>query len=416
MTKQNRKTLNGVNGIANSSSRVALSGSVSQQQGAFDRHPVTACNLRKKTRIAAWSVRTMNQPGKLECITREASRLKLDVLGLSEVRWKNSGKCTTNEHVMIYFGHKTEHKHGVGDLLSKQVAKSMMGFHALSDRILIVKIASKPFNIVIVQVYAPTSTRPEDTIEKFYNDLDAAYKICGSQEIKIVIGDLNVNVGTKQDPLLELVERYWLGSRNERGDMWVDWCMTHDHVIMNTWFQHHKTHLYTWKSPGDGVRNQIYYITINKKFRNSILQVKGYPGADGGSAHVPIVATLRMKLRILKQKKADDKLETQLLRTDDKYREQYQQRIANQLNDIDAIDQLEDPYNRFVSILTTSAQETLPKVYVKPKQKWMTNDILDKMDTRRKAKPNTDVYKQLDGKSKANVMQQRRECLLNNAI
>ena len=177
--------------------------------------------------------------------------------------------------------------------------------------------------------------------------------------------------------------------------MWVDWCMTHDPVILNTWFQHHKIHLYTWKSPGDGVRNQIDYITINQWFRNSFLQVKGYPGSDGGSDHVPIVATLRMKLRMLKQKKAGDKFETHLLRTDDKYREQYQQIIANQLNDIDAIDQLEDRYDRFVNILTTSAQETLPKVYVRPKQKWMTKDILDKIDTRRKAKPNTDVYKQL---------------------
>ena len=219
--------------------------------------------------------------------------------------------------------------------------------------------------------------------------------------MKIVMGDLNAKVGTEQDPLREVVGRYGLGSRNEHGDMWVDWCMTHDQVIMNTWFQHHKRYLYTWKSPGDGVRNQIDYITINKRFRNSILQVKGYPGADGGSDHVPVVATLRMKLRMLKQKKAGDKLETQLLRTDDKYREQYQQRIANQLNGIDAIDQLEDRYERFVSILTTSAQETLPKVYVKPKQKWMTKDILDKMDTRRKAKPNTDVYKQLDEEIKS---------------
>ena len=84
--------------------------------------------------------------------------------------------------------------------------------------------------------------------------------------------------------------------------------------------------------------------------------MKGYPGADGGSDYVPIVATLRMKLRMLKQKKTCDKLETRLLRTDDKYREQYQQRIANQLNGIDAIEQLEDRYDRFVSILTTSAQ------------------------------------------------------------
>ena len=66
--------------------------------------------------------------------------------------------------------------------MAKQVAKSMMGFHALSDRILIVKIASKQLNLVIVQVYAPTSTSPEDEIEKFYDDLDAAYEMCGSQE------------------------------------------------------------------------------------------------------------------------------------------------------------------------------------------------------------------------------------------
>ena len=403
MTTKNRKTLNGVNGTANLSSRVAPGGRVSRQQGTFDRQPVTACNIREKTRIATWNVRTMNQPGKLECITREASRLKLDVLGLSEVRWKNSGRCATEDHVMIYSGHMTEHKNGVGVLLSKQVAKSMMGYHALSDRVLIVKIASKPFNLVIVQVYAPTSASSDEDIEKFYDDLDAAYKLSGSQDTKIVMGDLNAKVGTEQDPLREVVGRHGLGSRNERGDMWVDWCMTHDQVITNTWFQHHKRHLYTWKSPGDGVRNQIDYITINKRFRNSILQVKGYPGADGGSDHVPIVATLRMKLRKLKQKKSGDKLETQLLRTDEKYREQYQQRIAKQLNDIYANDQLEERYDRFVSILSTSAQETLPKVDVKPKQKWMTKDILAKMDTRRKAKQNTDAYNQLDEEIK-------REC------
>ena len=72
----------------------------------------------------------------------------------------------------------------------------MMGFHAVSDRILIVKIDSKPFNLVIVRAYAPTSNSHEDEIKKFYNDLDAAYKLCGSQDMNIVMGDLNEKVGT----------------------------------------------------------------------------------------------------------------------------------------------------------------------------------------------------------------------------
>ena len=60
--------------------------------------------------------------------------------------------------MMGYSGHQKEHKNGVGVLLTKPVAKSMMGFHALFDRLLILKTASKPFNLVITQVYAPTST------------------------------------------------------------------------------------------------------------------------------------------------------------------------------------------------------------------------------------------------------------------
>ena len=135
-TKQLRP--NGVKGSGTSRN------SVSQQQGTFDRQPVTACNLREKTRIATWNVRTMYQSGNMcgnqfECIQIEASRLKIYILGLAEVRWTKSGKLTTDDHVMVYSGHQIEHTYGVGVLLTKQVAKPMVGFHALSDRILIMK-------------------------------------------------------------------------------------------------------------------------------------------------------------------------------------------------------------------------------------------------------------------------------------
>ena len=146
---------------------------------------------------------------------------------------------------------------GWGVLITKQVAKSMVGFHALSDRILIQKIASKPFKLVNIQVYAPTNTSSDEDIEQFYNDLDSAHKKAGSQDMTIVMGDLNVKVGNEQDPLLEVVGRHGLGSRNGHGDIWVDWCTTHDQVITNTWFQHHNRQLYTYKSPCDGARNQI---------------------------------------------------------------------------------------------------------------------------------------------------------------
>ena len=94
----------------------------------------------------------------------------------------------------------------------------MMGFHALYDRVFILKIASKPFNHVIIQVYAPTSS--DEDIEQFYNDLDSAHKKARSQDMTIVMGDLNAKVRNEQDPLLKVVGRHGLGSRNERGDIW----------------------------------------------------------------------------------------------------------------------------------------------------------------------------------------------------
>ena len=77
----------------------------------------------------------------------------------------------------------------------------------------------------------------------------------------IIMGDLNAK---EQDPLNVTVSPHSIGERNERGDLWTEWCSTHAQVILNTWFQHHRRHLYTWESPGDGTRNQIDYITINE--------------------------------------------------------------------------------------------------------------------------------------------------------
>ena len=71
----------------------------------------------------------------------------------------------------------------LGLLLSNVVAMSVIGFHGISDRIIIVKLFSKPFNLSILQVYAPTSASSEEEIEAFYNDLDDAYKQCDSQEM-----------------------------------------------------------------------------------------------------------------------------------------------------------------------------------------------------------------------------------------
>ena len=96
------------------------------------------------------------------------------------------------------------------------------------------KIHGKPFNLSIIQVYAPTSASSEEEIEDFNSDLEDAYNKCGNEDIVIIMDVLNAKVGGKQDPLQEIVGKHGLGERNNRGDLWVDWCATHEQVIMNT--------------------------------------------------------------------------------------------------------------------------------------------------------------------------------------
>ena len=160
---------------------------------------------------------------------------------------------------------------------------------------------------------------------------------------------------------------------------------------MNTWFQHHQRHLYTWKSPGDGARNHIDYITMNKMFRNAITQVKGYPGAACGSGHVPIVATMKVKLRTLKRKE-DVKLQLDLLTADNEYSRQYNQNVSERMTGINAIYDIEARYQHFRRTLTESAQQVLQEVERTASQEWMTAPILQRMEQRRLAKGNVALY------------------------
>ena len=250
--------------------------------------------------IGTWNVRTLYQPGKLENAWIEKERMKIDILGISEVRWKGCGEVQDERGLFIYSGGEN-HEKGVGVFLSKKVAKSLKGYWAISERVLVVKLQSKPFDMNIIQVYAPTADSDEEEIESFYDSIDKAMEQCKNHEVNILMGDFNAKVGEGRST--NVVGPYGLGQRNDRGEKLVNWCLENNQVILNTWFRHQKRRLWTWKSPGNRTKNQIDYITINEKFRNSVIQAKTRPGADIDSDHVPVIINMKIKLKIIKKAK-----------------------------------------------------------------------------------------------------------------
>ena len=122
---------------------------------------------------------------------------------------------------------------------------------------------------------------------------------------------------------------YDLSEKNEGGEKFINWCKSHNQMIANTWFIHHKRRRYTWKSPGDRVRNQIDCITINERFWNSITQCKTYPGADYDSDHIPVISNFTVKLKKLVKTGAVVKRDFASLYKDESVSEQYNIEVSN---------------------------------------------------------------------------------------
>ena len=121
-----------------------------------------------------------------------------------------------------------------------------------------VRFQGKPFNITVIQVYAPASNAEEAEGELFYEDLQDLLELTPKRDVLFFIGDWNAKVGSQETP--GLTGKFGLGMRNEAGQRLIGFCQENKLVIANTLFQQHKRRLYTWTSPGGEHRNQIDYI------------------------------------------------------------------------------------------------------------------------------------------------------------
>ena len=175
-----------------------------------------------------------------------------------------------------------------------------------------VKLQAKPFNINMIQVYAPTQDYDDENIEEFYEQIHLAVSYTKSSDIICIMGYLNAKVGNVTD--FNIIGNYGLGKQNERGQRLIEFCNENNMVIMNTWFQQPLRRLYTWKSPGDISRNQIDYIMINQTFRNCVKQARTYPGADLNSDHNPVTIKFKVKLKKIKRNQAQSQINYNLQR------------------------------------------------------------------------------------------------------
>ena len=109
-----------------------------------------------------------------------------------------------------------------------------------------VHFQGKPFNITIIQVYAPTRNAEETEIEQLYEDLQDLLELTPKKDVLFITGDLNAKVGSQEIP--GVTGKFGLGVQNDAGQRLTEFCQENTLVIANTLFQKHKGQLYTWTS------------------------------------------------------------------------------------------------------------------------------------------------------------------------
>ena len=120
-----------------------------------------------------------------------------------------------------------------------------------------VRFQGKQFNILVIQVYAPTTNAEEAEVEWFNEDLQDLPELTPKKDVLFIIGDRNAKVGSQEIP--GVTGKFGLGVQNEAGQRLTEFCQENSLVIANTLFQQHKRQLCTWTSPDGQYRNQIIF-------------------------------------------------------------------------------------------------------------------------------------------------------------
>ena len=131
-------------------------------------------------------------------------------------------------------------------MVNRRVQNAVLGCNLKNDRMISVRLQGKPFNITVIQVYAPTSNAEEAEIEWFYKDLQDLLELTSKKDVLFILGDWNAKVGSQETP--GVTGKFSLGIQNEVGQRLIEFCQENALVIANTLFRQHKRRHYTWTS------------------------------------------------------------------------------------------------------------------------------------------------------------------------
>ena len=125
------------------------------------------------------------------------------------------GEFNTDDRHIYYCGQKSPRRNGVALIVNKRIQKAVLGCHLKNDRMISVRFQGKPFNITVIQVYAPTTNAEEAEVQWFHDDLQDLLQLTPKKDVLFIIGGCNAEVGSQETP--GVTGKFGLGVQHEAG-------------------------------------------------------------------------------------------------------------------------------------------------------------------------------------------------------
>ena len=99
------------------------------------------------------------------------ARVNINILGMSKIKWMEMGEFNSDDHYIYYCGQESLRRNAIAIIVNKRVQNAVLGCNLKNNRMTLVCFQGKPFNITVIQVYAPITNAEEDETEWFYEDV-----------------------------------------------------------------------------------------------------------------------------------------------------------------------------------------------------------------------------------------------------
>ena len=259
----------------------------------------------------------------LDLLVKELKRLGITVAVIQEMKWYRSDVWKPDGYTLLHSGRPLPDEdepqtrnEGVGILLDRCATAAWKdageSWEAISSRVVTARLKvrrcgqrrhggsreTRDTYMTVVSAYAPTLKAPPGIKAKFVNELQDVTDKVPPGDILVVMGDFNARVGkreTERDVWREVRGRHGLGSCNEAGEEFLEFCAINNFTIMNTWFEKRQVHLATWKHPATKQPHMIDFVLMRKEQRQLCFDVRVYRSACCWSDHYMVKGKIRLQ-------------------------------------------------------------------------------------------------------------------------